>query len=756
MKTRKVKKTKKTCYFETLPSNVRLNIKSHLNFNDHKKIQLTSQFFYYRDNDQLPQIFRTGEGVIYQLILGKVSVAKDNRGFVPVTFNKPIIDILPGYDHVIFKDRDGQFYISGTNYCRELVKEKEEIKAALPIITKIKDQAITHIIPGYRRNFIRTANNIWYGCGANNHGELGMGKYSSRHAIAHYLFQIILPDNEQIKWVTTGKYNTFFLTQNGKWYCSGSAETIGVLKAYPNNTHKPIPFQLDEHSIIKILLGDDFGILLNNRGELYGWGTDQYSQLDTASIEPTRIHTSNIKKIITITIANNQLFICDQSGTWYSREKINRETSSNIQRTFESINYQHLNEEFSKYKQFYEPSTQGALRFLPPEITVTNVYEKLQFQHLKKLRLTSRFFSHDNHHLLEETMNRPQIFCTGNGSIYALFKYKVYKFEENKFIPITSRREKLIIDIKTGYDHIILKDINGAFYIKGLNYCPALVNSQADDKEIFSIINKTNTDEKITDIIPGYNRNFVRTIDNNWYAAGENYHGELGMGKYSSRHQIAHYLMNVALPDNQKIKFIIPGKNNTFFQAQNGKWYCCGSAKSIGMLGVYPNNANSPILFQLGEHVIIKIVSDNDLSLLLTDQGELYGWGDCQNNEVILPSTTPKPIAHHLGKITDVVIINRQLFVRDQHGTWHSRGINDKGQLGLSIQGAPFASFHPIILKNNKTIIRIIGGENTTLFLDEAGNWHGCGMIGNEKKVIPAMFDMNFIPVKENSTSLKK
>ncbi|CAI9721390.1 Hypothetical predicted protein [Octopus vulgaris] len=115
------------------------------------------------------------------------------------------------------------------------------------------------------------------------------------------------------------------------------------------------------------------------------------------------------------------------------------------------------------------------------------------------------------------------------------------------------------------------------------------------------------------------------------------------------------------LPDN--IKEVVCGQDHTFFLTQSGEVYSCGlSSDGQTGLGHYKNVSQATQVKGDIEGVNIKqIACSGDCVLALSDEGDVFGWGNSEYNQLALITDhtqvhTPKhfKLSASLGKITQV------------------------------------------------------------------------------------------------------
>lgn len=216
-------------------------------------------------------------------------------------------------------------------------------------------------------------------------------------------------------------------------------------------------------------------------------------------------------------------------------------------------------------------------------------------------------------------------------------------------------------------------------------------------KPIFLPLSKS-----ILKIIPAQSDStFYLDNDHNYYASGNNAHGELGLGSATPKY--VNDPVPLRLPNNKKIKHISPGYQFTFIEDCDGDWYGCGSNR----------------LNKLQNTFFLGIAKYENLI------------------DITLPNK---------NKIKKIVAGKDHVFMCDVQGTWYGYGSNDLGQLGIPNQNLVERPTE-IKLPNNNPIKKIKTFSNITLMQDINGNWYGCGynylnLLGLfESEKFPAIID---------------
>ncbi|XP_070505923.1 RCC1-like G exchanging factor-like protein [Chironomus tepperi] len=209
----------------------------------------------------------------------------------------------------------------------------------------------------------------------------------------------------------------------------------------------------------------------------------------------------------------------------------------------------------------------------------------------------------------------------------------------------------------------------------------------------------------------------VFTLGNNSYGQcarpiieDENYLGSQVINRLSSE-----------LFGGKRIKDIACGQDHTMFLTEYGEVYSCGwSADGQTGLGTY-NNQELPKLVEgdIKNEKIIKLSSTGDAVLAMNENGEVFGWGNSEYNQILLDS--------------------------------------DEQQINVPL--------HLKYLKNNGKVIDIAAGGSFSMILNDEGNvfvW-GYGLLGfgpnvdfcKEPKLIPpTLFGRNSFNPENRVTSI--
>ncbi|MDO4870752.1 MAG: hypothetical protein Q3996_01520 [Candidatus Saccharibacteria bacterium] len=259
------------------------------------------------------------------------------------------------------------------------------------------------------------------------------------------------------------------------------------------------------------------------------------------------------------------------------------------------------------------------------------------------------------------------------------------------------------------------------------------------------------------------------------YGTGSNLNCDLGTGLCNSAEsgiasrpiwEIGQSKMDLSnIPVNQKI-IDIKYNASTYLLTDKGKIYYSGKASFGPGAGAYISNswANKPTIVTGNgiENKIVKklytdahyVQSSGSIVVAVTDDGELYAWGNgnaahgiglnqipqvkwkegkssqyCIKYKTIFWSTSCVKWSPKIesGKIVDAVTDGGTIWALDSRGVVWSIGNNQYGQLGTDYDKSYISEFRPINFYGKK-ITKIVADAYSALFLTEDGEVYGVGL----------------------------
>ncbi|XP_029785300.1 X-linked retinitis pigmentosa GTPase regulator isoform X2 [Suricata suricatta] len=219
----------------------------------------------------------------------------------------------------------------------------------------------------------------------------------------------------------------------------------------------------------------------------------------------------------------------------------------------------------------------------------------------------------------------------------------------------------------------------------------------------------------------------VVTGNKKLYMFGSNNWGQLGLGSKST---VTKPTCVKALKP-EKVKLAACGRNHTLVSTEGGKVYAAGG-NNEGQLGLGDTQERSTfhlISFFTSQHKIKQLSAGSNTSAALTEDGELFMWGDNSEGQIGLKDisnvyvpqrvTVGKPISwiscgyYHSAFVTKKAV--------------YTFGLGQFGQLGLGT--FLFETSVPTVIEHIKDqkIRSVSCGENQTALITDIGLMYTCG-----------------------------
>jgi hypothetical protein len=197
---------------------------------------------------------------------------------------------------------------------------------------------------------------------------------------------------------------------------------------------------------------------------------------------------------------------------------------------------------------------------------------------------------------------------------------------------------KSIVDIKYGFQHYITRSVNNKMYFMGKNK---------------SEVNKVLSDLEIKDLECGDYHTLALTFSGYVYAWGVNEFGQIGNGRFD--HQIIPMKLNGF--DSEKVVMISCGRIHSMALTKSGRVFSWGD-NLYGQLGLgNRENSNEPKLIEMNDIIIKKLSGGHSHSMLLSNNGDIYVFGDnyCGQLGIGSEEIQTKPMKlNHKNKFIDI------------------------------------------------------------------------------------------------------
>ena len=204
------------------------------------------------------------------------------------------------------------------------------------------------------------------------------------------------------------------------------------------------------------------------------------------------------------------------------------------------------------------------------------------------------------------------------------------------------------------------------------------------------------------------------------WGCGRNDYGQLGLGDESNRTTLTQIISNI-----NDVKSVYCGYTHTLILKNNGTLWGCGR-NDYGQLGLGDTNSRStPALIGINTNDIKSVYCGHDYTLILKNNGTLWGCGKNDYGQLGLGDTTNRStftlIGINTNDIKSVYCGGNYTIILKNDGTLWGCGRNDYGQLGLgdtanrstftiigvntnNVKSICCGYYHTFMLKNDSTL----------------------------------------------------
>ncbi|XP_064339365.1 X-linked retinitis pigmentosa GTPase regulator isoform X4 [Camelus dromedarius] len=263
-----------------------------------------------------------------------------------------------------------------------------------------------------------------------------------------------------------------------------------------------------------------------------------------------------------------------------------------------------------------------------------------------------------------------------------------------------------------------------------------------------------------TAIITGNNKLFMFGC-NNW--------GQLGLGSKST---VSKPTCVKALKP-EKVKFAACGRNHTLVSTEGGKVYAAGGNNEgqLGLGDTEERNTFHLVSFFTSQHKIKQLSAGSNTSAVLTEDGELFMWGDNSEGQIGLNNITNVCVPHQVtvGKPISWISCGyyHSAFITTE-GELYTFGEAECGKLGLPPELLVNRKVPQLVPGIPEKVIQVAcGGGHTVVLTENAVYSFGLGQFGqlglgtfifetSEPRIIDDIKDqkISYISCGENHTAL--
>jgi RCC1 and BTB domain-containing protein len=304
---------------------------------------------------------------------------------------------------------------------------------------------------------------------------------------------------------------------------------------------------------------------------------------------------------------------------------------------------------------------------------------------------------------------------TENGQLYGMGRNNFYQIglpdisNYKKPTLVEALKDKRVVQVACGQEHCIVLTDEGSVYGMGRNSHYQLGNTKNTSQQPHLIL--ALDPMKIKFIACGANHTMVINEEGKLYGFGQNNNGQIGYRDLTSQHvpRLVQSLREIP------VDFVACGAVHTMVIAQ-GSLYAFGG-DNCGQLGLGEQNCcqdvpDATLVTALTHQHIVKVACGGYFTLVLTEEGQVYSFGQNNHGQLGLGNTqnvaSPTPITE-LEDIIDLAA-----------GACHALLLNDEGKIfgmgqGNLFQNGSLASLstpHEILSLRNANVNNISCGSN--------------------------------------------
>ncbi|CAL1273742.1 unnamed protein product [Larinioides sclopetarius] len=247
-----------------------------------------------------------------------------------------IFDVSCGYGFTVFAatNEENDFTVFGTGlnsdgqigyHCNKKRRPLETLAEPVPIALPLLNSGTKAVRVGCGRahTIVITDKEGVFSLGNNSYGQCGVPVNAKAETDKFLSIHHIEGFDEPVSEVVCGQDHTLFLTASGKVYsCGWSADGQTGLGHY-NNQYEPalVKGDIEGEKITQLSCAADCVLAVSDKGDVFGWGNSEYSQLNSVTDEqqinfPKKLNLG-IGKVLQVASAGTMCAAVDESGKVY-------------------------------------------------------------------------------------------------------------------------------------------------------------------------------------------------------------------------------------------------------------------------------------------------------------------------------------------------------------------------------------------------------------------------------------------------------
>jgi alpha-tubulin suppressor-like RCC1 family protein len=234
---------------------------------------------------------------------------------------KKWISVSAGLSHSLAISKENELYAWGDNRKGQLGDSTtEERHEPTNINTQFTESKLIKVSAGFKHSIILDEEGSVYACGSNRFGQLALNRSQeySTNFIKIYFHDLI---GSKIIDISGGRRHSLALDDEGNVYSWGfnGVGSLGNESDSQSSTETFLVSSL-KTKIEKISSSNDYSVVLDVKGNLYGWGYNEYGQFSNKlGIERIPIKIPNINNVTQIATGPRFLLALTMDGNLYGR-----------------------------------------------------------------------------------------------------------------------------------------------------------------------------------------------------------------------------------------------------------------------------------------------------------------------------------------------------------------------------------------------------------------------------------------------------
>lgn len=653
--------------------------------------------------------------------------------------------LVSGRRFATYVDETGVVYSWGANRSAS-VGLGHEIEVPFPsevdIVGYEVGERIVHLTSGRSHTVALTNQNRLIGWGAGEDGQLGpeyaADVYDDYVYVPSFLNIPGFHEGETITYVDSGYYSTYFLTSEHRVLAMGDNVDgnlgINQLDADLEAAFSPIELEfplLDDEFIVNIELGEYHGFAMSNQGRVFGWGVHSDGQLGMGDYNA--VDATAVEYYISPFVLSLSMLAADEYVSQISADQDMTLMLTNKQRLFAMGSND--GNVIAQNDGIWVPTiTEIPVEFLIEDETMIDIEMGQNF--ITVLTNQNRLFAWGSNSVGQ--IGQPDEVSDSPAPI----EIEVTGLLENETIQSVDLYEETSF-FKTSLNNIYGWGKNNDSQV-GVT---PLFNENDDRVHVYTPTKLTfNRRPVFVAAYGGATHSLALTNTGQMYVWGRGLDGQLGLGE-TDLYATSPTKLNISgLSANEKVSSVYLKFQNNYAITTEGKLFGWGR-NFYGEIGQgHTNNVFIPTLISLPNLLVnekpIEVVSNGFATLVLTNEGRLFGMGNSGSyliggdsiTDILSPTLYTNLTLNAGEKVTQIELGNNHAFALTSANRLFSWGFNFAGQLGNGVFDTDAPIQMPVLVNTSflqvgETISKVSLGSAVSFIITSLGRVFGWGSI---------------------------